>query len=71
MSAGAPEGVVSCIEIVPGRYTGAYESPMTAVIPTRRLALVKAAYSSGKPALEWVCNVPALLKEVLILIGSL
>lgn len=66
VSAGAPKGVVSCIENCTREATQELmQSPMTAVIlATGGSALVKAAYSSGKPAFGvGPGNVPAFIER--------
>jgi acetaldehyde dehydrogenase (acetylating) len=66
VSAGAPKGVVSCIEISTREATEELmKSPMTAIIlATGGSALVKAAYSSGKPAFGvGPGNVPAFIER--------
>jgi acetaldehyde dehydrogenase (acetylating) len=66
VSAGAPKGIISCIEISTREATEELmKSPLTSVIlSTGGSALVKASYSSGKPAFGvGPGNVPAFIER--------
>lgn len=66
VSAGAPKGIISCIGISTREATDELmKSPMTSVIlSTGGSALVKASYSSGKPAFGvGPGNVPAFIEK--------
>ena len=65
MAAGAPEGIIGWIDVPSLELTNLLMAEADLILATGGPGMVKAAYSSGKPALGvGAGNVPAIIDEL-------